>query len=71
MKNNKKYYIADALNEIRDEYIAEAAFPKKRLKRFNWQQMGVIAACFAIVIKAVTTACIELPCSCRSCNNSW
>lgn len=53
MKDNKKYYIADALNEIRDGYIAEAAFPKKRRKRFNWQQMGVIAACFAIVIFAM------------------
>lgn len=53
MKDNVKYFIADALNEISDEYITEAAFPKKKQKKLNWKQMGAIAACFIIVIFAI------------------
>lgn len=53
MKDNIKYFIADVLNEIDNEFITEAAFPKKKQKKLNWKQMGAIAACFIITIFAI------------------
>lgn len=50
---NKKLYIADALSEISDDHISEAAFYKKKPRKIYWKPLGIMAASLAILIFAV------------------
>lgn len=47
---NKKLYIADALSEISDDHITEAAHYKKKPRKVYWKSLGIMAASLAILI---------------------
>ena len=59
MTKQKREYIIDALSEIKDLYIAEAAgYEKSKVMWKYWREFGAVAAC--VVTVAVTAAAWKL-----------
>jgi len=51
MTERKKEYIIDALGEIEDEYVAEAAEYVKPVRKWRyWRECGAVAACVGAVV---------------------
>lgn len=56
MTEQKKEYIMDALSELEDRFVAEAAeYVKQKAGWKYWRELGAAAACVAAVLVTVTT----------------
>ena len=56
MTEQKKEYIMDALSELEDKYVAEAAeYIRQKAGWKYWRELGAAAACVAAVLVTVTT----------------
>ena len=56
MTEQKKEYIMDALSELEDKYVAEAAeYIRQKAGWKYWRELGAAAACVAAVLVTLTT----------------
>ena len=56
MTEQKKDYILDALGELEDDFVAEAAsYTKQKAGWKYWRELGVAAACVAAILVTVKT----------------
>ena len=56
MTEQKKDYILDALSEVKDDFVAEAAsYTKQKAGWKYWRELGAVAACVAAILASVKT----------------